>query len=367
MEDGAIHGLCPPAFDAVREAFAANFAAGEELGARFTFAVEGEVVIDLLGGFADRAREKPFADDTLCPIFSTTKAVTAFMLARLVAAGRLDYRQTVASLWPDFARNGKGEITVEQALSHQAGLPGFPDETDPDIWFDKSAVAEKLAAMAPLWPPGTANGYHPMTFGVIAEELFRRADGRTIGRALAEDIAGPMALDVWIGLPPSEHERVAEVQKPRTLPKFGAPNDALRAAFQTPWSSPQDRAGARWREAEFAGANGHATAEALARLMAIPATDVSGTAEAMARERIRGQDLVLPHVVSWGAGVLRNPPNHFFGPGEQAFGHYGRGGSCAFADPERGISGAYVMNRESAHIVGDPRPRRLIEAAYASL
>ena len=367
MTDAAIRGLCPPQFDKVREAFTANFAAGEELGARFSLAVEGEIVVDLIGGWADRAGTVPFAEDTLTPVFSTTKAVSAWMIARLVAAGKLDYRQTVASLWPEFGQAGKGAITVEQALSHQAGLSGFADETDPDIWFDKEAAAAKLAAMAPLWPPGTASGYHPMTFGVIAEQIFARVDGRTIGRALAEDIAGPLGLDLWIGLPPSEHARVAEVAKPRTLPVFGAQTEALRAAFMTRWASPADRASARWRQAEFAGANAHATAEALARFMAIPATDTTGAAAAMSAQRIFGQDLVLPDVVSWGAGVFRNPPNSFFGPGEATFGHYGRGGSCAFADPDRGIAGAYVMNRESAHIVGDPRARRLIEAAYSGL
>ncbi len=366
MSEDDIRGLCPPKYDQVREAFAANFAGGEELGARFCLAIEGEVVVDLIGGFADRARTRPFAIDTLTPVFSSTKAVAAFMVARLVAAGKLDYRQTVASIWPEFAQAGKDGVTVEQALSHQAGLAGLEGPMDPALWFDWDAICEKLAAMTPLWPPGTASGYHPVTYGFLAGEIFRRIDGRTLGRALAEDIAGPMDLDVWIGLPTSEHARCAEIMKPRELPRFGAPNEALRLAFQSPWSAPGGRPVADWRRAEFAGVNGHATAEALARLMAILATDTSGMAQTASAERIRGQDLVLPFEVSWGAGFMRNPPNGFFGPGAQTFGHWGRGGSCAFADPGRGISGSYVMNRESAQLMGDPRARRLIDAAYAS-
>jgi CubicO group peptidase (beta-lactamase class C family) len=307
----------------------------------------------------------PFAEDTLTPVFSSTKDVTAFMVARLVGAGKLDYRQTVASVWPEFAQAGKAAVTVEQALSHQAGLSGFLEPMDPSLWFDWDAICAKLAAMTPLWPPGTACGYHPMTYGYLAGEIFRRVDGRTIGRALAEDIAGPMDLDVWIGLPESEHGRCAEIMKPRELPSFGAPTLALKAAFQTPWAAVGGRSVAEWRKAEIPAANGHATAEGLARLMAILATDTSGMAQAASAERIRAQDLVLPFVMSWGAGFMRNAPNYFYGPGEQTFGHSGRGGSCAFADPERGVSGAYVMNRETAPLMGDLRSRRLIEAAYS--
>jgi CubicO group peptidase (beta-lactamase class C family) len=145
----------------VREAFEANFADNGELGARFAFAIDGEIVVDLMGGFADRKRETPFGPDTLTALFSTTKAVAALLIARLVDEGRLAYDQPVADVWPEFAQNGKGEVTIEQALSHQAGLSGFPDETDPSLWFDWDATCAKLAAMAPLFPIGSASGYHP--------------------------------------------------------------------------------------------------------------------------------------------------------------------------------------------------------------
>ncbi|HEX6860865.1 MAG TPA: serine hydrolase domain-containing protein [Caulobacteraceae bacterium] len=369
-----IHGICPPEFDAVRRAFEANLP--EELGARFSLAVDGEVVVDLYGGFADRKQTTPFGPDTLTPVFSTTKAIAAIMVARLVEQGRLSYDQPVADVWPEFAQSGKGAVTVEQAMSHQAGLSGFPDETDPTIWFDWDATCEKLAAMTPLWPVGSASGYHPVTFGYLAGEIFRRVDGRTMGTALREDIAVPAGLDLWIGLPDAEHGRVAELKRPSELPKFGAINEALKAAFLTPWSAPAGKTGAEWRRVEIPSANGHATALSLALLMGALATDgeVGGThilspatRDLAAAERIRGMDLVLPFDMSWGAGFMRNVPNHFYGPNDRTFGHSGWSGSCAFADPERRVSGAYVMNRQSAVLIGDPRSRRLIDAAYEAL
>ncbi len=371
-----ITGLCPDRFAAVRDAFEANFEDGGELGARFSLAVGGEIVVDLMGGFADRKREVAFGPDTLTPLFSTTKAVAALMVARLVDEGRLAYDQPVADVWPEFAQAGKAQVTVEQALSHQAGLSGFLDETDPTIWFDWDATCAKLAAMAPIWPVGSASGYHPITFGYLAGEIFRRVDGRTMGTALREDIAGPLGLDLWIGLPDSEHDRCAELMRPSALPKFGEINDAVKAAFLTPWAAPGGRGTGDWRRAEIPSANGHATAPALARLMGALAN--GGTLDgkslitpagiqAASAERIVGQDLVLPFVISWGAGFMRNTPNFFYGPTAEAFGHSGWGGSCAFADPAKGVSAAYVMNKQGSALIGDPRPVRLIEAAYACL
>ncbi len=371
-----INGFAPPRFAAVREAFAANFETGQELGARFTLVERGELVVDLWAGFADRQRTKAFDERTLTPVFSTTKAVAALLIARLVDQGRLDYGQPVVDVWPEFAQGGKGAITVEQVMSHQEGLSGFPDQMEPSLWFDWDAICAKLAAMTPLWLPGTASGYHPITFGYLAGEIFRRVDGRTMGTALREDLAGPFDLDLWIGLPDSEHDRAADLQRPSALPQFGEINEATKAAFLTPWSSPAGRGQAEWRRAEIPSANGHATAPALARLMGALANDgwLDGEtilspaliAEA-SRERIYGQDLVLPFVMSWGAGFMRNASVKVWGQGEQTFGHSGWGGSCAFADPETGLAGAYVMNKQSTDLIGDARARRLIEAAYAGL
>jgi CubicO group peptidase (beta-lactamase class C family) len=371
-----IRGLCPPRFDGVREAFAANFAEGLELGARFALAVDGEIVIDLMGGWADRAMTTPFAEATLTPVFSTTKAMANLMIARLVGEGRLAWDTPVSEIWPAFGQAGKEDLTVEQVISHQGGLCGLPEPMAPADWFDWDGVCAKLAAMAPLWPPATASGYHPVTVGYLAGEIFRRADGRTLGTALREDIAGPLGLDLWLGLPDSEHGRCAQVRRPPAMPQLGEISEPRRLAFFVKGAIPGGVSEAVYRRFEIPSANGHATAPALARMMGILAGDgvldsrrflPRGLAAQAARERIAGPDLVLPYDISWGAGFIRNEGLWLYGPGRETFGHSGWGGSCAFADPERGISGAYVMNRQSAELIGDPRPRRLIEAAYAAL
>ncbi|HEV2365665.1 MAG TPA: serine hydrolase domain-containing protein [Caulobacteraceae bacterium] len=371
-----IGGPCPPRFSAVRAAFEANFADGLELGARFCLALEGEIVVDLIGGWADRPRTRPFAADTLTPVFSTTKAIAALMIARLVGEGRLAYETRAAEVWPEFGQAGKDSVTVGQALSHQAGLCGPPGPMDPDEWFDWEAICARLAAMAPLWPPGTSAGYHPVTFGYLAGEIFRRIDGRTLGRALREDIAGPLGLDLWIGVPEAEYRRIAEVRRPPRLPDFGPMSEPKRLAFFTRWSGPPMEPIARWRAAEIPSVTGHATAAALARLASALACDgviadhrilAAGAALAAGAERIAGPDLVLPYEMSWGAGFMRGGALAMYGPSPSAFGHSGWGGSCVFADPQRRLSGAYVMNRQSAELIDDARARRLIEAAYAGL
>jgi len=371
-----IHGQCAAGLEPVRAAFEDNFAKGQELGARFSLVKDGALIVDLWAGHADRARTTAFDARTLTPIFSTTKAIAALMVARLADQGRLAYDQPVAEVWPEFAQGGKGAITIEQALSHQAGLSGFVEAVEPALWFDWDAVCAKLAAMTPLWPPGTASGYHPVTYGYLAGEIFRRVDGRTMGTALREDVAQPFDLDLWIGLPDAEHGRCADLQRPPAFPDFGEINVPTKAAFLEPWSSPGGRGQAEWRRAEIPSANGHATAPALARLMGALAQGGWLDGEMilspaliaeMSRARISGQDLVLPFVMSWGAGVMRNAALHPWGPGDETFGHSGWGGSCAFADPQAGLAGAYVMNKQSAHLLGDPRAKRLIEAAYGAL
>jgi CubicO group peptidase (beta-lactamase class C family) len=368
--------ITPERFAPLTEAFTSALAADVELGARFTLVERGEVVFDICGGWADRAKTRPFDDRTLAPVFSTTKAVAALLIARLVDQGRLDYEQTVASVWPEFAQNGKGAITVGQAMSHQDGLAGLPGPMEASDWYDWDGVTARIAAMTPLWPPGTASGYHPITFGFTAGEIFRRVDGRTMGRALREDFAEPFDLDLWIGLPDSEFDRVAEMERPHRFAEFGQLTEVKRLAFLKPWSSPGGRGVEAHRRAEIPSANGHTTALALARLMNVLACggELDGrrvlkreTVEAASAERIRGRDLVLPFEISWAAGFMRNVPNMFYGPGEASLGHSGWGGSCAFADPERGLSGAYVMNKQSPELIGDARAVKLIQTAYGCL
>jgi CubicO group peptidase (beta-lactamase class C family) len=376
MAETPIGGLCPPRFEPVRQAFEANFAEGRELGARFSLAIGGEIVVDLIGGWADRAQTKPFAADTLTSVFSTTKAIAAILIARLVDQVKLGYGQRVADLWPTFQAAGKAAITVEQAMAHQAGLPGLPERMDPADWFDWGRICSRLEAMAPMWMPGLHSGYHPVTFGYLAGEIFRRADGRTMGEALRADIAEPFGLDLWIGLPDAEHARCADVRRPPALPDLGEITPERQVAFLTPWATPGGRSLTEWRRASIPSVTGHATAPALARLMGVIANSgaLDGrrllgpeTLAAFLEPRSHGADLVLPYTLSWAAGLLRNEGSGLYGPGRETVGHSGWGGSCAFADPQTGVSGAYVMNRQSAELIADARARRLIDAAYEGL
>jgi CubicO group peptidase (beta-lactamase class C family) len=368
------HGFTSAGFEPVREAFEQNFAEGLELGAAFAAYLGDELVVDLTGGFTDRTQAHPWTARTLAPVFSTTKPVAALVVAMLVERGLLEYDAAVANYWPEFAAEGKGAITVAEALSHQAGLPGFVERIDQALWLDPPALAAELAKQKPLWGRGEGSGYHPLTWGYIAGELVRRVSRRSLGTILREDVCAPLGIDFWIGLPESEHGRVAQQQKPRGPTEFGARTEALKAAFLTPWAA-ANRAVGEWRSIEIPSANGHGTAPAVARLYSAYALKgrigetrilAPATWQELTMERVRGHDRVLDRDVSLAAGIMRTPPK-LYGPGEHTLWHSGWGGSGAFGDPDAGLSGAYIMNKQGTHLLEDVRRSRLVDALYRCL
>ena len=374
MTDFPISGFTAPGFEPVQEVFEANFAEDTELGAGFAAYLDGELIVDLQGGFADRKKAHRWDARTIVPIYSTTKPIAALTLAHVIDALPAGYETPVADLWPEFAANGKAHITIAELVSHQAGLPGFVDPIDPALWLDPQACAEALAPLAPLWEIGSAHGYHPLTWGYLIGEVARRIDGRSLGTILREDITSPAGIDFQIGTPASDHDRVAEIMRPRAMPDLGEINDATRAAFLTKWASP-DRGGAIWREIEIPSANGIGTAPAIAQLYGIYAhggmlgeTRVISEAafDALTQSRVRGPDLVLPYVTEFAAGVMRNNIG-LYGPNPETLCHSGWGGSLALGDPDRHLSAAYVMNRQSNSLQADPRATRLIQALYGCL
>lgn len=374
MPDARISGFVAPGFEAVQDAFADNFARGEEQGAGFSVLLDGEVIIDLHGGWADRAGERPWDAGTIVPVYSTTKGIAALVLAMAIETLPAGYETPVAEVWPEFAAAGKDAITIGEVASHQAGLPGFIEEIDPALWLDPPACAAALAALPPMWVPGTAHGYHPLTWGYLVGEIVRRITGRRLGTILREDITGPLGIDFRIGLPDTEHARVADILRPKSLAALGEITPPRRAAFVAKWSAP-DRGGAVWREIEIPSANGHGTASAIATLYnAYAATGLvgarrlmrPGTFGALTSARVDGPDLVLPMVTRFGAGIMHNSYRSF-GPFEDGLGHCGWGGSLAIASPSRGLTCAYVMNRQSNALVGDPRAVRLVEAVAGCL
>lgn len=363
-----------PQFEAVADVFRTTFDAGEELGAGFAAYIGDECVVDLRGGWADRKKTKEWNADTLVPIYSTTKPIASLVAAWLVDQGQLDYNKPVADYWPEFGAHGKAEITVAQMLSHQSGLPGFVEPIDPALWLDPPKLSAALANTAPLWPPGSANGYHPLTWGYLIGELVQRAAGRSLGTILREEICAPNQIDFFIGTPESEHVRCAEIERPKKFPELGDINEATRAAFLTKWAAP-DRGGAAWRSTEIPSANGHGSAVSTAQLYRIYAgKGTIGTARIFSEEtwntltqqRIRGNDIVLPFEISFAAGVMRND-QLIYGPNPNTLAHSGWGGSLGLGDPDANLSAAYVMNRQTNALQGDARAVRLVNALYECL
>lgn len=369
-----MHAFIAPGFEFVQETFEANFAEGEELGAGFAAYLDGELVVDLHGGWCDRKQTRPWTTETMVPVFSTTKPVAALVLASQMDALPAGYETPVSDVWPEFGANGKAGLTIAEMLSHQGGLPGFVEPIDPALWLDPPACSAALAALEPMWEPGTAHGYHPLTWGYLIGELTQRISGRSLGTILRDDITGPADIDFRIGTPESEHRRIADIMRPRAMPELGEINAATRAAFLTKWAAP-DRGGAVWREIEIPSANGIGTAKAVAQLYGIYAHggNLNGrriiseaSFDGLTQSRIKGQDLVLPYVTEFAAGVMRNNIG-LYGPTPETLCHSGWGGSLALGDPERRLSAAYVMNRQSNSLQGDPRVTRLVQALYGCL
>lgn len=239
-----LEGYVAPGFEPVRDAFAAGLS--EELGAGFAAVRNGEVLVDIWGGWADRARAKAWTRETIAPVYSTTKGVAAIIMAWLHDKKLIDYEAPLSALWPAFGAHGKDQLSIAQVLSHQAGVPGFAAPIDPGLWLDPPACAKAIAALTPMWPPGSASGYHPLTWGYIVGEIAARAAGRSVGEILREEICAPHGIDFRIGGADSETSRIAEIRKPPRIADFGEMTPPRKAAFFMPWSAP-NRSADQWR------------------------------------------------------------------------------------------------------------------------
>ena len=370
-----IYGTIAPGFERVKEAFAANFFELAEVGAAVALVIDGTTVVDLWGGVADPETGRPWQEDTLANIWSTTKGVTAACFAMLVERGLIDYAAPVASYWPEFGAEGKQNVTVAMMLSHQAGLCGFRDLATTEDFYDMERAASRLAAAEPFWEPGAQSGYHAISIGFLAAALFRRVEGRTLKQFVRDEFGD---LDIHIGLPEARTQSAATMVAPPELSSSGMdgqPTEAQLAAMANPIIDPLLPNTATWRAAEIPSANGFANARGLAKLYGALAGSgnlhgrqlVSRKTIALATsEQIRGVDSILKVPASWGCGFLRNSEG-VYGPNESAFGHSGWGGSFAFADPKRNLGLAYTMNRMGTDLMGDPRNVALISSVYSSL
>ncbi|GAB2990168.1 serine hydrolase domain-containing protein [Streptomyces pseudoechinosporeus] len=386
-----IDGEVEAGFEPVREAFTANFARHGDIGAAVCVYRDGRPVVDLWGGIADPDTDRPWARDTLQLVYSATKGATATAAHLLAERGALDLDAPVAEYWPEFAANGKAEIPVRWLLSHQASLVALDQPVPLAEALTWQPMVAALAAQRPLWTPGTAHGYHGRTWGWLVGEVIRRVSGRTPGRFFADEIGGPLGLDFFIGLPASERHRVSRMAyqqpevdfttvPPESIPEelremvaaWRDPNSFSNRAFQVTDPAEIDFNSPEVQAAELPASNGIGTARGLARMYAALIGEVDGvrllTPETLAsatKEQASGTDQVMVMPSRFSSGyMLPTETNPMTGP--NSFGHTGRGGSLAFADPEHGIAFGYAMN----HIIGgldDVRATSLVDAVRRSL
>jgi CubicO group peptidase (beta-lactamase class C family) len=385
-----VGGFVAPGFEEVRTEFERNFAARGEIGAAVAAYLRGEKIVDLWGGHRTPERDAPWNEDTMVIVFSTTKGLSAMTLALANARGWLDYDARVARYWPEFAENGKSEITVRQLLGHEAGLVFMPEQLTVEKLRDLDYLARLLARQAPAWPPGTRHGYPAMSIGLYEQEILRRVDPahRSLGRFFRDEIARPLGIDFHIGLPPDVPDaRLARVKTlsparaiaaiPTTpldiIPKVLWPWSLLRKSLvflDLPWNERPSL------EVEVPAGNGVGTARAIARAYSAFAeggAELGVTPETFARltappsGSLHPKDEILGLPTYFSLGYIRPGPHVAFGSSARAFGHPGAGGSFAFADPDAHLGYAYVMNKMDFHLMDDPREKALRDAIYRAI
>lgn len=384
-----VNGLVAEGFEPVREAFAANFEVRGDRGAAVSVYRHGHRVVDLWAGTKDVDGTAPWEPGTAQIVRSATKGVAAAALLLLAQRGQVDLDAPVGEYWPEYKAAGKEHTLVWHLLAHRAGVPVLDRPLTPDEAADPAFSAAAVAAQAPVWEPGADHGYHAQTYSWLTGELVRRVTGRSIGAWIADEIAGPVGADLWVGLPSAQADRVgrvAQLDTPatdpgvlRTRPKrsvseaYADPDSLTRRAFGAITPMP-DENDAAYRAAVLPASNGIATADGLARVYASLIGEVDGgtrlfTPETMrlARtERSSGPDRVLVISTRFGLGyMLHGSASPLLS--ETSFGHPGRGGALGFADPESGIAFGYVTNGFRKSVTADPRAQALVRAVRASL
>jgi len=381
-----IGGTVAPGFERVKDAFAANFEINDEVGAACSVYHRGKKVVDLWGGVADEETGRPWAEDSIIVVASSTKGATAICANLLAQRSELDLDAPVAQYWPEFAAAGKQDIPVRWLLSHRVGLPVLDKPLTIEEYLAWEPPVNALAAQTPKWEPGTAHGYHAMTYGWLVGEVVRRVSGKSLGTFFADEVAGPLGLDFWIGLPESEESRVApmisidladpniEVKGERAREMLAAATNSKSYLTQQQTTTPLEMGTRAFHAAELPAGNGITDARSLARMYASLIGDgVDGvrlftdeTVRRASTEQSNDRDEVIGIKSRFGLGFyLYTEGSNMVQDG--AFGHGGAGGSIGFADPKADIGFGYVMN--SMQMVGDDDPRTvsLAQAVHASL
>lgn len=344
-----IKGRCEPRFAAVRAALAASLGK-DDVGASVAVYLDGEPVVDIWGGYADADRSVSWERDTLAGVNSTTKNMTALCALVLADRGQLDLSAPVAAYWPEFAAAGKESLLVRHVLSHTAGLPELSRLTAVEDLYDWQSVTAGLVAQAPEWEPGTAAGYHALTFGFLVGEIVRRITGRSLGEFFAGEVAEPLGADFHIGLRADDDHRVAPLIPPPSLTDEYASSappgpDGTRREYTGAAIRVRDANSVAWRRAQIPAVNGFGNARSVALVQSVLANRGSAGGvrllspqgcEPAWQEVFRGEDRVLRTPMSWTVG---------FGKFGSTFGWGGWGGSLVASDPASRMTVAYVMNQ----------------------
>jgi CubicO group peptidase (beta-lactamase class C family) len=371
----------------ITQMFQDNFVARGELGAALSIWHNGEPLLDLHGGFRDAGQEQPWTDDTIVLVWSATKGIGSACLLHALQEHGITLRRRVAEFWPEFAQAGKGEITIAQLVSHSAGLCAIDHNAD---ITDYPAVIRSLEKQAPLWPPGSAHGYHARTFGFLIDELTRRIGGISISDYWRRVFGEPLGLDFWIGLPSELNARCATIYAAKTAKApepaqfyrdLATPGTLQQRTFSSPhglhvvsaMNKPENRA------LDIVSFSGIGSARALAKFYAMLANDgqIDGR-RFFNRETLRwmqqtiadGADRVFEMPTAFSAGFMKDASaaeKKIFGSSPLVFGHPGAGGSHAFADPQNNVAFAYVMNQMEQTVLPNEKSLRLIDAMYDSL
>ncbi len=385
-DGGVIGGSVAPGYEPVASAFRRNFIERGEVGASLCATVHGETMVDLWGGLADPKTGLPWTRDTICVVFSCTKAATALCAHMLAEQGRLDLHAPVSTLWPEFAQRGKQDTTAAMMLTHTSPVPHLREPIAPGGYADWDYMVGRVAAEPAWWQPGTRQGYHGVTFAWTVGTMVRLAAGEPLGAYFARRVAGPLGLDFHIGLPEAEEHRVAPIIASDPA-EANLQSRFLASVMGDPGSLPHlfltnnGRADFNARAihaAEIGSANGISNARGLAGLYAPLAQSGGGllrpqTVLDMGRVCAATlDDATLRQPMRFGLGFMARIDNRATGGdslliGEQAFGHVGMGGSVGFADQQAGLSFGYTMNRMGAGILLNPRGQSLVDATYKCL
>jgi CubicO group peptidase (beta-lactamase class C family) len=379
MSGPEIHGRVQERFAPVSAAFRQNFVSGQENGASFCMMLGDEVVVDIWAGHADEAKTRPWGQDTIVNVYSTTKTMTALTALFLADKGALDFEAPVARYWPEFAANGKADVTVAHLMSHSAGLSGWKEPLTRDDLYDWEKATSLLAGQAPFWQPGSAPGYHALTQGYLVGEVIRRVTGETVGTVFRKELAAPMDADFHIGLPASEDHRVADLTPPPagggSIGLATSDNALLTNMSTNPQINPLDTRTRAWRGAEIPAAGGTGNARSVAAVQSLLANggwangrqlmSQAGCRRALELQ-ITGLDKILGIPVRYGLGFglaggmvpFPNPNTVFWG---------GYGGSLVVADMDARATYAYTMNKMAATTTGDMRAFSILMAAWGAM